>query len=162
MERQLIDLMKEHVEVTDEQSLNIVLVDDDADELYLFNEALEHSGLHFNLTNALNGNQLNEYLLNSLSPDLIFLDINMPYKDGLESLKDIRNNPVFNNLRIVIYSTSKIHDMVKACYNAGADLFVVKPEDFDGMVKVVHKVCTKDWENFIRPAMNDGFVITAE
>lgn len=141
--------------------LSIILVDDDSDESYLFNEAIEHAGLSIVLKSIPNGNQLYDYLQNNATPDLIFLDINMPYKDGLESLKEIRNNPAYADLRIIIYSTSKLREMVKACYIAGADLFVVKPEDFDGMVKVVHKVCTNDWANFTKPTLSNGFVITA-
>ena len=141
--------------------LSIILVDDDSDESYLFNEAIEHAGLSIDLKSIPNGNQLYDYLQNNANPDLIFLDINMPYKDGLESLKEIRNNPAYTGLRIIIYSTSNLKEMVKACYNAGADLFVVKPEDFDGMVKVVHKVCTNDWANFTKPTLSNGFVITA-
>ena len=142
--------------------LNIIFVDDDSDESYLFNEALEHSGLAIKLTNAHNGNQLYDYLQNNPAPDLVFLDINMPHKDGLESLKEIRNNSAYKDLRIVIYSTTKIPKTVSACYNAGADLFIVKPEDFDGMVKVVTIVCTKDWKNFTRPGIKDGFVISTD
>ena len=141
--------------------LSIILVDDDSDESYLFNEAIEHAGLSIDLISIPNGNQLYDYLQNNAKPDLIFLDINMPNKDGLESLKEIRNNPAYTGLRIIIYSTSNLKEMVKACYNAGADLFVVKPEDFDGMVKVVHKVCTNDWANFTKPTLSNGFVITA-
>ena len=154
--------MNEPIKPVIKQNLSIILVDDDSDESYLFNEALEHSGLSIQLSNAHNGNQLYEYLEKNTLPDLVFLDINMPHKDGMETLKEIRNNPLYKQLRVVIYSTSKMRDMVKACYNAGADLFVVKPEDFDGMVKVVHKVCTKDWISFTRPAINDGFIITSD
>ena len=69
---------------------------------------------------------------------------------------------MFKNLRIVIYSTTKISGMVMDCYNAGADLFIVKPADFVGMVRVVQEVCTTDWSNFSRPAINNGFILSSD
>ncbi len=94
-------------------------------------------------------------------PDLVFMDINMPYKDGFEALTEIRSNPRFKDLRLVMYSTTKNQDSINACYEKGADLFVIKPMDFDEMVQVVKKVCTFDWENFRRPS-RENFVITAK
>lgn len=153
--------MSSSVKDPDLKSINILLVDDDSDEFYLFNEALEHTGLVVTMKCINNVNALHEYLQNNHYPDIIFLDLNMPYKDGLEWLRDIRNNPILKDAKVVIYSTTKISSMVKDCYNAGADLFVVKPEDFLGMVKVVQQVCTTDWLNFSRPAINSGFIITS-
>lgn len=154
--------MNNHLKPNSENNIRIILVDDDSDESYLFNEALEHSGLSITLINAHNGNQLYEYLESNSEPDLIFMDINMPYKDGLESLKEIRSNVAYKHLRIVMYSTTRVPANVNACYEAGADLFVIKPEDFDGMVKVVSKVCTTNWENFERPSVTKGFVVTTD
>src|SRR3954454_17898792 len=125
--------------------LNVLLVDDDSDESYLFNEALEHAGLNIFLSRANNGNDLIDYLLNEARPDLVFIDINMPYKDGVEALGEIRANPEFKNLPLIIYSTTKNEVSINTCYEKGATLFVIKPDNFDEMVKVVKKVCTVDW-----------------
>lgn len=154
--------MNSHLKPNSANNIRVILVDDDSDESYLFNEALEHSGLAITLINAHNGNQLYQYLENNPQPELIFLDINMPYKDGLESLKEIRSNPAYQHLRIVIYSTTRVPANVNACYEAGADLFIIKPEDFDGMVRVVSHVCTTDWANFQRPLVTEGFVVTSD
>lgn len=148
------------LKMNDESHLNILFVDDDSDENYLFNEALEHTGLSITLSNANNGNQLKEFLIENKLPDLVFLDLNMPYKDGLESLKEIRENSLYKNLKIIIYSTTKVKANVSACYAAGADLFIVKPDDFDGMVKVINQVCKRDWTAFERPPVDDGFIIS--
>ncbi len=50
----------------------------------------------------------------------------MPYKDGLEALTEIRSNPKFKNLPLIIYSTTKSEYSINACYEKGADLFVVE------------------------------------
>jgi CheY-like chemotaxis protein len=141
--------------------LNVLLVDDDSEESYLFNEALEHAHLHINLSRATDGNDLMAYLGNRPTPDLVFMDINMPYKDGLEALNEIRVNPKFKNLPLIIYSTTKNEDRINACYEKGADMFVIKPDDFDELMQVVKKICTYDWKNYTRPP-RENFVITAE
>ncbi len=141
-------------------TLNVLLVDDDSEESYLFNEALEHAHLNISLSRASDGNDLIAYLYNKPIPDLVFMDLNMPYKDGLEALTEIRSNPGFKNLPLIIYSTAQNEGSIDACYEKGADLFVVKPMDFDEMVRVVKKVCTFDWKNFTKPSRED-FVVKA-
>ncbi len=162
METYFFKIIDNPLKINNKVHLNIIFADDDSDEMYLFNEAIEHAGLSITLTNASNGNQLYEFLQKTELPDLVFLDINMPYKDGLESLKEIRNNPSYKDLRIIIYSTTKVPINVKACYNTGADLFVIKPEGFDGIVKVITNVCNRDWKNFKRPPIDGGFVISGD
>lgn len=141
--------------------LNVLLVDDDSEESYLFNEALEHAHLDIHLSRANDGNDLMAYLLNKPTPDMVFMDINMPYKDGLEALTEIRSIPKFKDLPLIIYSTTKNEDSINACYKKGANLFVIKPNDFDEMVQVVKKICTFDWKNYTKPSRED-FVITAK
>lgn len=142
-------------------NLNVLLVDDDSEESYLFNEALEHAHLNIHLSRATDGNDLIHYLLTQHTPDLVFMDINMPYKDGLEALTEIRSYPQFRNLPLVIYSTTKNEASINACYEKGANLFVIKPDDFDEMMNVVKKVCTYDWNNYTKPSRKD-FVITPQ
>ncbi len=141
--------------------LNVLLVDDDSEESYLFNEALEHAHLDIHLSRAHDGNDLIAYLQNQPTPDLVFMDINMPYKDGVEALTEIRSDPKFKKLPLIIYSTTKNEDSINACYEKGADFFVIKPNDFDELMQVVKKVCTYDWENYTKPSRGN-FVITAQ
>src|SRR4051812_43224708 len=117
-------------------NINVLFVDDDSEESYLFNEALEHAHLHIHLSRANDGNDLIDYLLTKPTPDLVFMDINMPYKDGVEALTEIRSNPKFKNLPLVIYSTTKNEDSINICYEKGADMFVIKPDDFDELQQV--------------------------
>lgn len=139
--------------------LHILFADDDSDESYLFNEALEHSGLEINLSHANNGNNLLSFLKNNPLPDLVIIDINMPYKDGLEALSEIRSYPEFAALPLIIYSTAKNAKSIDLSYKYGADLFVVKPNNFDGMVKVVKKICNIDWKNNRKLSREDFLII---
>ena len=141
--------------------LRVLFVDDDTDESYLFNEALEHAGLDIELSRAKNGNDLLTFLHNEpLLPDLVFIDLNMPYKDGLEALTEIRKQHKFKELPLVIYSTIKNDQQIDSSYEHGANLFVVKPDDFEGMVKVVKKICTIDWKNFATPKREDFLILS--
>jgi CheY-like chemotaxis protein len=142
-------------------SLHLLFVDDDSDESYLFNEALEQSGLKFSLSRAKDGNDLIEFLKQEPLPDIVFIDLNMPYKDGMEALIEIRRDEKFEKLPLVIYSTTKNNKHIDSSYQHGASLFVIKPNTFDGMVQVVKKVCTIDWQHFSTPQRED-FLITAE
>lgn len=140
--------------------MHILFVDDDTDESYLFNEALEHAGLNIQLSKAKNGDDLLAFLSNKPLPDLVFIDLNMPYKDGLEALTEIRKNDKFERLPLVIYSTTKNDFHIDSSYKHGANLFVVKPDNFDRMVHIVKKVCTMDWKNFRSPKRDEFLILS--
>lgn len=136
-------------------TLNVLFVDDDTDESYLFNEALEQSELPIKLARAHDGNQLIKALENSHLPDVILMDINMPYKDGIEALEEIRSTARYNKVFIIIYSITAAKSSIKKAYDKGADLYLIKPDDFEGMLQVVKKVYSIDWKNFTRPSRED-------
>lgn len=140
------------------QTLNVLFVDDDTDESYLFNEAIEQSGYPFTLSRAHDGNQLLNNLRRRPLPDLVIMDINMPYKDGIEALEEIRSKQEFNKIIIIIYSISKQKAAIQRAYDKGADLYFIKPNDFEGMLAVVKKVYNIDWVNFKRPGL-ESFVL---
>ena len=141
--------------------LHILFTDDDSDESYLFNEALEHSGLDVVLSYANDGNSLLSFLKCNPLPDVVVIDINMPHKDGLEALAEIRNQPEFSTLPLIIYSTTTNKNIIDSSYQKGANLFVVKPDNFDGMVTVVKKLGSMDWKNKMQPS-RDQFVISED
>lgn len=135
--------------------LKVLFVDDDTDEFYLFNEALEQSELPIQLTRAHDGNQLLQVLKNDAHPDIILVDLNMPYKDGLEALREIRSNEAYQKIFIIIYSITGDKNSITMAYDIGADMYLIKPEDFDGMLSVVKKVYGIDWKNFTKPGREE-------
>lgn len=148
-------------EKEDKVPVHILFADDDSDEIYLFNEAFEHSGINVRLSYANNGNSLMSFLKSNPLPDIVVIDINMPHKDGLEALVEIRSYPQFVSLPLVIYSTANNSKMIEASYQKGADLFVVKPNNFEGMVEVVKKIASLEWKKQ-QFQSKDYFVITAD
>ncbi len=144
------------------QNLHLLFVDDDSDESYLFNEALEQAGLDITLSRAKDGNDLIAFLSSNPLPDMVLIDLNMPHKDGIEALTEIRNIPDFQHLPLVIYSTSKNNSFVDQCYQKGANMFIVKPNNFDGMVEVVRKVCSINWPDHGIPSRDEFLFVAAE
>jgi CheY-like chemotaxis protein len=138
--------------------LHLLFVDDDSDESYLFNEALQHAGLLSQLSKAKDGNDLIAFLKSNPLPDMVLIDLNMPHKDGLEALAEVRSLSQFNDLPLIIYSTASNPTFIDQCYEKGANLYITKPNDFDGMVDVVKTIFNIDWKEFGRPT-RENFVI---
>lgn len=125
----------------------IFMVDDDEDDRSFFQDALIESGYDHELRFAFDGNDLLEQLHVIKSsdygkfPDVIFLDLNMPVKDGRETLKVLKSNPAFNKIPVFIYTTSNSDLDVNLCYGNGANLFITKPSDFDVIVQILKSIC---------------------
>src|SRR6187402_3499713 len=92
---------------------NIILTDDDADDCSLFSEALREIYADISLTIINDGVSLMKKLDHTVPPppEVIFLDLNMPLKNGLECLQEIRNTPKLSDIPVVIYSTSSNKDI---------------------------------------------------
>ena len=76
-------------------------------------------------------------------PVLLFLDLNMPRKDGREALMEIRANSNFRGLPVVVWTTSNHHEDKTFCHKNGADLFITKPHSYRELVKTIRKVLRK-------------------
>jgi CheY-like chemotaxis protein len=122
-----------------EKTLKILLVDDDALDRELFIEAMEKTTADCSINEVGGGNEALEYLqASAASPNLIVLDLNMPLKDGRETLKDLKANKNFQHIPVIILSTSKSHFDILQSYESGASLFMEKPHDFDQLTEMVH------------------------
>ncbi|HEY0031087.1 MAG TPA: response regulator, partial [Bacteroidia bacterium] len=102
--------------------INIVLADDDKDDHFLFAKALQEMPVSTCLTPISDGEKLMRYLSENLKqlPDVIFLDLNMPRKNGSECLTEIKLNRRLQHLPIIIYSTSFHKDILDLLYKYGA------------------------------------------
>ncbi|MDY6899254.1 MAG: response regulator, partial [Cyanobacteriota bacterium] len=98
------------------QKISILIADDDEDDCLLAHEALIESHLQHELHVVKDGEELMDYLYcrgkyanpeNASPPGLILLDLNMPKKDGREALKEIKTNPTFRHIPVVVLTTSK-------------------------------------------------------
>src|SRR4051812_26385797 len=133
------------------EKIQILLADDDKDDCFLFREALSELPIPTDLVTVHDGEQLMNYLgehKNEL-PDVLFLDLNMPRKNGFECLTEIKHNDDLNELPVIMFSTSYPRDMgyeqdiIKVLYNIGAQDYIRKPEDFTKLKQVIHQMLIK-------------------
>ena len=118
----------------------ILLADDDADDRELFEEALSDIQPNATLTTAQDGEELMFILQNYHKPDLLFLDLNMPRKNGKECLLEITNNPALKQIPIVIFSTSVNPLDIEETFSLGALLFMRKPNSYEELRRNVQDV----------------------
>ena len=138
--------------------MHILLADDDKEDFMIFQEAANMTSHEFSLTYAANWMDLLRVLMKSL-PDVLFLDLNMPVKDGFECLKTIREDNRFNLLPIVIYSTSSNKKDIDKAYEYGANFFIVKPNTTEGLTNLLHRIVEMKNGQFDKKPMRDEFII---
>jgi CheY-like chemotaxis protein len=145
---------------TQSGSRRVLLADDDDDDRLLFQDVLKELSTPVNLSTAANGEILMRMLSKPPLPDLIFLDLNMPLKNGFECLEEIRSDPKMKDMPVIIFSTSSQPSAIDQLYRNGAQLYIRKPNDFKQLKKVINHVITIHWgkEKF-RPAREE-FVLT--
>ncbi len=124
------------------QSMSLLLADDDKDDCMIFKEALAELPISVQLTTANDGEQLMKLLTSTPNelPHALFLDLNMPRKNGFECLTEIKKNEKLKELAVIIFSTSFQQDVADLLYINGAQYFIRKPANFEELKKVIHQV----------------------
>ena len=122
----------------------IVLAEDDIDDQNIFQIALQEVDPAIQLEFASNGNQLLEKLrLNK--PDLVFLDLDMPYKNGLECLLEIRNDDELEHLPVIVFSSTTKQSNIQTAYEMGAHLFFIKPPVYTDYLSSIRAILNLNW-----------------
>ncbi|MES2688759.1 MAG: response regulator [Bacteroidota bacterium] len=131
------------------QVRNLVIADDDRDDQVLLKEAIEEFRLDVKMNMVFDGVQLLHHLRTvAVLPDLILLDMNMPNKNGLECISEIRADKQLDHLPVVFLSTScNLNDILKS-YDLGASLFFSKPNSFSGIRHLVQSLLFINWKDF--------------
>jgi len=125
----------------------IVIGEDDKEDVDLFKEVLADLAFEAELNVALNGIELMEMLEEGeLFPELVFLDLNMPLKNGMLCLKEIRANELLKRIKVVILSTSSHQDQIKAAYDQGADFYVTKSVNYTDFKNAIAACLHKNWQ----------------
>lgn len=117
---------------------SILLVDDDEDDRLFFQEALDDLGNPVLFKSAQHGLDAINTLENDALPNAIFLDLNMPVLDGHECLKQIRSNPQYNDVKIIIYSTSYNLEVAEVLKEDGANYYIHKPSDYTQLKQTIN------------------------
>lgn len=121
----------------------ILLVDDDATDRELFVEAAKTSGIPCRVEELSNGLEVIKHLEEAKTiPAFIMLDLNMPLKDGRETLKELKAHKKLRHIPVLVMSTSNAHFDVLQSYEHGAGMFVSKPHDFEELTEMLKCLLT--------------------
>ena len=159
------------------RELDIILADDDTDDCLFFKEALNELLLPTHLTTVNDGEQLMQFLANIVHqqnismalPDVVFLDINMPRKNGKECLEEMKLNEKLKHLPVIMFSTSYEKEVVNQLYKNGAHYFIRKPPEFLIFKKIIQQTLAlianelpeNKIGNILQPSI-EKFVLTVE
>lgn len=122
----------------------IIIADDDEDDRMLLQSAFHENRSDVAIEFAFDGSDLMKLLMDDKSPQISFilLDLNMPRKDGREALKEIKQDPRLKKIPVIIFTTAKNESEIKKCYDLGANTYIVKPDGFESLRKVVVNLTT--------------------
>ena len=125
------------------KELTILLADDDPVDRELFIEGMAETGVKFKVDEVANGEELLSHLSSAKTfPDLIILDLNMPVKDGRETLKCLKTSADYRHIPVFILSTSNARFDVELACQSGANLFLVKPHGYKEIVEMLRSLFT--------------------
>lgn len=122
----------------------IIIADDDPDDSLFLLTVLLSMPFEFTIITVPNGDRLIN-ILEFVSPQFIFLDINMPKKNGFEALKHIRSNKRSAHSRVIMCSTSSSANDVRMSQELGADMYVTKPRSIQNYNRVIEDIFKMDW-----------------
>ena len=141
--------------------IHIILADDDEDDRLFFTEAFDELKINTKVQTYKDGVYLMDYL-NSESciiPQVLFLDLNMPRKNGMECLKEIKESSKFKDMAIAIYSTSASEEDIENTFVYGANIYIKKPNSFKLLKKTLNQVVTINWQYHTNSLNKDNFLL---
>ena len=126
---------------------SIFLADDDEDDCLLFEDALREVCATTELTMANDGAELISLMETNVPPcpDVIFLDLNMPKKNGFECLEVIKKTKKWKDIPVVIFSTTGQEEMINKVYEQGANYFMRKPGSYPKLIQAIRLILDMDW-----------------
>jgi CheY-like chemotaxis protein len=128
------------------QVVDVLLVEDDPGDVLMTREAFEHFKIHNTLHVVNDGEQALQFLrqtgeyASAPRPGLILLDLNLPRRDGLEVLAELKEDPGLRVIPVVILTTSQAEEDILRSYSLHANAYVSKPVDFERFIEVIRQI----------------------
>lgn len=140
--------------------IRILLADDDEDDRHFFERILEEMEINTQLTTVEDGEKLVQYLLKNVGnlPDILFIDFNMPRKNGLQCLSEISVNEKLRHLPVIVYSTSLQEKNANMLYDLGA-YYYVRKTDMEELKRYVQQILTMMMENKLIKPPREEFIV---
>ena len=128
------------------QAMHVLLVEDDPGDVLMTREAFEHHKIRNVLHVVTDGEQALQFLrrtgdyADAPRPGLILLDLNLPRRDGLEVLAELKADPELKVIPVVILTTSQAHEDILRSYALHANAYVSKPVDFERFMEAIRQI----------------------
>jgi CheY-like chemotaxis protein len=133
-------------ELTGCDVVDVLLVEDDQGDILMTREAFEHYKIRNKLHVVTDGEQALQFLhrtgdyVEAPRPGLILLDLNLPRRDGLEVLAELKSDPGLRVIPVVILTTSQAEEDILRSYSLHANAYVSKPVDFERFMEVIRQI----------------------
>jgi CheY-like chemotaxis protein len=150
--------------LTKGEPIKVLLAEDDHDDQMIFMESIHDILVPIEVRIVADGQKAVDFfsVTDNPVPDVIFLDVNMPVMNGIECLKRIRQNERFQQIPCVILSTSHHKKDVEECYKHGANLYLLKPRDYNVLTKMINMVLSLNWGDYFPPEKELFFITEKE
>lgn len=126
--------------------IEILLVEDSPSDVMLTREALDEARLINTIHVVEDGVKALDFLhgrgefAEAPRPDLVLLDLNLPRKNGIEVLTEVKSDPVLKSIPVIVLTTSSAEEDILRSYEHHANSYVVKPVGFDDFIQAVHSI----------------------
>lgn len=142
------------------KALHILLTDDDEEDREFFMEAIKEIAPSVKVTTANDGEQMFDIIEKSTNdlPALIFLDLNMPCKNGFECLEDLKSSDKWKDIPVLVYSTTANLKQVDLTYQKGANLFIQKPHTYSGIKMMLNKILEFNLQELFEKARKENYI----
>jgi len=146
------------------RKLNIILAEDDFDDRLLFEEAIEELPVSVQINTFNNGDELMEWLIRRKTklPDALFLDLNMPRKNGFAALGEIKRNTKLQDLPVIIFSTATNEEMIKQVFKDAAHYYIQKPANFGALKELIYKSLRLIADKDLDLPAKESFMLTTD
>jgi CheY-like chemotaxis protein len=141
--------------------IHLILADDDEDDRLFFTDAFNELKINTKVNTFNDGVELMNYLNKAgvSMPNVLFLDLNMPKKSGIECLIEIKANHKMSGIAIVIYSTSASEEDIERTFVLGANIYIKKPDSFIKLKKILSEVVSINWQYHTNSLNKDNFLL---
>jgi len=157
-----MDKAKDYAPIS--RKLNLILAEDDIDDQLLFDEAIDELPVSVELTTFSNGDDLMKWLSDEKIklPDALFLDLNMPRKNGFAALGEIKRNSKLQDLPVIIFSTATNREMIKQVFKDAAHYYIRKPANFWELKDLIYKSLKLIADKDLDLPNKESFILTTE
>lgn len=134
--------------------VRLLLIDDSAADVRLTHEALREAKVNLQISVARDGLEALDFLYKrngfdgASTPDLIFLDLNLPRKGGIAVLEEIKKDEKLRSIPVVVFSTSSAHEDIFNSYQAHANCYISKPLDMEQFIDMIQTI-SKFWFDIV-------------